>query len=303
MAAENRLTPLETSVLRTLVYADLFGHPLTLEEMHQGLFTRRAVPIEGLAAALESSALLRERVRREGPLYFLAGRAALVGLRRHREAACHELLTRARAFLDVYPRLPWVEAVLISGGAATGAPADRDVDLFVVSRPGLAWTAFLSAWVVKRLLGLRGLVCVNYVVDRDHLGIPDTDLFTAHQMVSLRGTAGDAREWVLAANPWVEDCFANSFVNLAREAHPPRPGRLEGFVRLAAAPWEALLRAALSWKWRRDGRLPAAGVRLQSWRVKVHFSDHQKETLGRFEDAWRRLHAGIRERKDETVAA
>jgi len=56
------LTELETSILMTLTCADTFDQPLTLEELHAGLFTTRAVSVENrrrarrLAASADSSA-------------------------------------------------------------------------------------------------------------------------------------------------------------------------------------------------------------------------------------------------------
>src|SRR5437762_1281666 len=48
----------------TLTHADLQGRPLTLEELHEGLFTPREVSLEEVAEALERAPVLPAPVRR-----------------------------------------------------------------------------------------------------------------------------------------------------------------------------------------------------------------------------------------------
>jgi len=277
---------IEEAILKTLTYADLFEHPLTLEELHENLMTPEPVGLDALSRALNTGSVLPTMVARAGGYYWLRGREKRVQMRRLRQAKGALLLERAALFVAVFSNLPWVEAVYLSGGSASGAPSDQDVDLFIVSKPGLVWTTFLSAWILKRMLRVRELVCANYVIDRERLALSEHDLFTAHQLLMLRcpftaSAAGPPR----AANPWIREFFANAALKTAPDSHPAT--FLESLTKVLMAPAERIIEGLFTMKWTCEGRLPNPGVSLEPWRVKAHFVDHLADTMARFDRAWR----------------
>lgn len=285
----NTLTELETSLLMTLTYADLFEYPMTLEELHEGLFSPREVSLTEVAAALHETPRLAALVRRKDGYYFLEGHSDRVETRRRREIVHQCLMGRAALYVSALAGLPCVDSVHVSGGNALGAPADRDVDLFIVAKPGFTWTTFLASWVLKHALGLRGLICVNYVADREHTSLPEQDLFTAHQIITLRSpVVGRGSAGVKAANPWAREFFANAYAQVQAGAAPRPASRLEALFAGFASPLERILEGLFTLKWTLEGRFPAAGMRLDPWRVKAHHADHLSETITRFDRAWRR---------------
>src|SRR5262245_5849963 len=119
----------EAAVLRTLMYADRFDFPLTLEELHARLIAGAPVPLEDIRRALGASPLLKARLERWDDHYFLKGRRGILALRERRREASRVLLARAGKFLKALGGLPYVEGIGLSGGNAFENARDRDVDL------------------------------------------------------------------------------------------------------------------------------------------------------------------------------
>jgi hypothetical protein len=86
-----------------------------------------------------------------------------------------------------------------------------DVDLFVVTARDRLWLTFIAMIVWSRSVGRRDLLCINYLVDEDHLHIQHPSYYTAVQLMSMlplvdRGISASLVE----ANPWVFDYLPNA---------------------------------------------------------------------------------------------
>jgi len=268
---------LDRAVLRTVTYAGLFRYPLTLRQLHRGLMDV-AVDLPTLCARLEERPL-RERVVQTEGFVHPAGCEDWVALRGSRGRHTEGLLARHGAALRLLAGFPFVRLVALSGGCAYGNAVDDDVDVFLVVRGGRAWAAGLALMLLSRLLGVRRTLCLNYIVDEEALALPESDLFTATEVVGLRPLAGRAayRRFV-AANPWVARCYPNFFAAYEEEsaALPETrcPGWVEALLDLAPAPLiERASRLALGayLRWKARGH---AGVALSPHRLKLHIRDH-----------------------------
>ena len=84
--------------------------------------------------------------------------------------------------------LPGVEAIFLSGSIAQGRNnAQSDIDLFIISRPGMIWTARFFVYITLFLAGnMRrtgkeaGKYCPNHFITSDHLEIQEQDAYSAH---------------------------------------------------------------------------------------------------------------------------
>jgi hypothetical protein len=185
-----------------------------------------------------------------------------------------------------------VRLVAISGACAHDNAADDDLDLFLVTRRGRAWSVCLALMVLAKLAGVRRTLCINYVLDEGALALPERDLFTASELVGLRPVAGagayrallDANRWVGRLHPNFAEC---GFRDAATLAEVGRPRLLEGLLELGPAPLaEALARRALGWHLRRKAGA-SDGVVLSAARLKLHTEDHRPALLARYADALR----------------
>lgn len=282
------LSAREWSLLATVVYADLFESPLPLRQALRASIGAvfDEAEVRRLAAGPSLSPLLT--LHPDGFLV-LVGREHLVDPMPEREALTRSLLDRNRGALSILGSLPFVRALIISGGVAHKNAGRRpDVDLFVVAAAGRAYTAYSLLVLATRLTGTRRTICPNYLVDERELAIAyHRDLFTANQLVSALPFSGRAAYQALcdANAEWVRGFFPGFEAREAPEAH--QPGGLQALAERAVAPVVPAIESVLRTAWRfhlrrRAATAPHADVVLADGILKLHLSDYRRRVLERF---------------------
>ena len=284
------------AVLKTIVYADLFDYPLTMEEIHQCLFGFRASRTM-VAAALKTPELT-DLITFEQGYYVLKGRSHLYEERLNKTEEAQRLFERHRKLLYGLCSCPFVRMMSLSGALAfKNCKEDSDIDLFLVIDKKRLWTIYAFLAVTAKLIGKRELLCLNYIIGRSDTHIKDQDIFNAHQIANLRPMYGwtHYRKFT-ATNGWVMGYL------------PQWNGHAEGthtFPELKLSRWAAWGKRLLEW----IGDLPlfqplewlifklykkrieetispsqTSGVYLTRDRIKLHVNDHKHRFLKKFED-------------------
>lgn len=206
------LTDLQRAIMRTVVYFDLFRHPMRKEEIRRFLqipCTNEERFTEGLDA-LCAEGILTNRAgfyAPEDPSRSIAERKADEERARTRMAKA----LRMSRFIGCFP---FVRAVMLSGSMSKGrCAADGDIDYFVITQPGRLWIARTLLVLYKKvfLLNDHRNLCVNYFVDTDHLAIEDRNLFTATEVMTLIPTwNGPQCAAFFRANEWAQRILPNT---------------------------------------------------------------------------------------------
>jgi hypothetical protein len=202
--------PLAQALLRTLAYADVFDHPLTLAEAHRYL-----VGVSASAAEVrdELQRLVPERLSRCDSYLMLRGREDLVETRRRRQAIAAEAWPAAVRYARTLARLPFVRMVAVTGSLSRdNVEPGSDVDYLVVTEPGRVWVARGFTGLVARHGRRRGVgVCPNYVLSREALTLADRNLVTAHELVQMVPLAGyDVYRQMRDLNAWTAGFLPNA---------------------------------------------------------------------------------------------
>jgi hypothetical protein len=240
----------------------------------------------------------------------LASREHLVDEMPEREALTRSLLDRNHRVLELFASLPFVRALIISGGVAHKNAGRRpDVDLFVVAAAGRAYTAYSLLVLATILTGRRRAICPNYLVDERELAIAyHHDLFTANQLVSALPFSGRSayRAWCDANAGWVRAFFPGFVPRETPDAH--EPGALQAIAERALAPAGPALESVLRTVWRfrlrrRAAVAPHADVVLAEGILKMHLSDYRRRVLERFSTRLQglrtQLSSGVRARRPD----
>lgn len=209
--ASSSLGPVHSAVLRTVLYFDLFNHPLKSNEIRD--FCQQAAAtrdeINTAIHDLCSAKLLGEL---EG-FYFIAGRELLTGIRKERNARAEKYMAKARRYSRLISRFPFVRGVAISGSLSKGTvDRDGDVDYFIITEPKRLWICRTLLIFFKKtfLLNSRKYFCVNYFIDTHDLLIPDMNLFTATEIAFVHPMfGGGCFERFRDSNEWVNDFYPN----------------------------------------------------------------------------------------------
>ncbi len=206
-----QLTGTQQAAVRTLLYFDIFHHPLRVDEIERFLDT----PAEEAGDLHHDLSNLVEEglIARLGDFYGFGDLAAAIERRRADNARARKRMRKAHRMSRFIGRFPFVRAVMLSGSMSKGCLAeDGDIDYFVITEPGRLWIARTLLIGFKKffLFNSRKDFCVNYFVDLDHLAIEDRNLFTATEVLTLIPTFNaPVCERFFAANEWANDVLPN----------------------------------------------------------------------------------------------
>ena len=303
------VTAEEWALLAAVVYADLFDSPLPIAH---ALAAAMGVRLdEAKLRRLANGARLCSRLTLHPKGFLvLAGREALVDPMPERAQLTRALLDRHAATLRLLAILPFVRALVVSGGVAhLNVGARSDIDLFVVAKGERAYSAYTMLFLATTLTRTRRIICPNYIVDERELCIAyHRDLFTAHQLVSARAYSGQAtyEDLCRANEAWVHGFFPSFLVAPGAEAQ----GRsaLQQVMEVTLRPIAPALEGLLRWGWRARLRRHAATAKhadvvLGDGVLKLHLSDYRARVLARFADRLDRLRTELDEGRERGASA
>ncbi len=206
------LLPHEQSVLRVLLYFDIFDHPLTVEEIFSFL-PSRGLSIDGLTALLRSDALKRI-VKSRGRFFFLrsASDSCIENRLRKEQFAVRRLRIAAivARFIGLFP---FVQAVMLSGELSKGvASRNSDIDFAVVTRTRRLWICRTILILFKKvfLFNSKKYFCLNYFISEEDLSVEMRNIYSATEIATLKPLC-NPQQYVryMRANEWIRDFFPN----------------------------------------------------------------------------------------------
>lgn len=185
---------IQTSILKTLCYADVFHYPLTFSELWRYLIAPFPISKQDLREVLEQDYRWGER---RGNFYFLKGRSEIVGRRKKRMWYSKRKMVKARNAARLLSFIPTIKMIAVSGSLAMdNSRQGDDIDFFIITRPHSLWITRLLVFTVlflARRLRRKGkperdTICPNMFVSSDHMAIGEgeRDLFVAHEIAQLK---------------------------------------------------------------------------------------------------------------------
>ncbi len=211
---ELRLLSQKESLIATVAYADIFGYPLTRQELQKwSLF----YPI--------SRIVVPKTLEDRGGFVTLRGRKRIVVDRLAKAVWQEEKWRIAKRASTWIGYIPTIKLVGTTGGLAMNNAAHTDdIDLFCIVSAGTLWMSRFFATLLMDILGLRrhpkdtrvaNKVCLNMFMTDDGLNLPraERDCFAAHevlQMQPLWEKRGTYKKF-LQANAWVRTFLPNAW--------------------------------------------------------------------------------------------
>jgi hypothetical protein len=116
-----------------------------------------------------------------------------------------EKAIRIGAFLHSFP---YVRAVSVSGSLSKGyADEKADIDFFIITKANRLWIARTILHLFKKftfVVGRQHLYCMNYFIDEGVLEIPERNIYTATEIVTLLPVSGSpVLDQFFDSNRWV----------------------------------------------------------------------------------------------------
>lgn len=204
--------PFASSALKVLLYYDLFRYPLTAAEIryHCRVQHGNEQQITDCLHALQEQQYIYQY---EG-FYLLKDEPHLVQRRKKGNELAHRMLLKAADRSALIARFPYVRSVCVSGSLSKDYfDETTDIDFFIITAPGRLWVCRSLLILYKKLLLLNSkkYFCVNYFIDSESLEIPDKNIFTATELITLLPFYNHALyAEFFSANPWVMQYYPNA---------------------------------------------------------------------------------------------
>ncbi|EKD76660.1 MAG: hypothetical protein ACD_43C00030G0010 [uncultured bacterium] len=304
------MSPLERSILETIVYFDLFDYPLTLTELHRYLWQSTA----SLTEVAEAATRLRQVELRDG-IVCLRGRGELAKIRADRYLESERKFLLRRNYLWLLSLLPGVQAIwIVNTMAYHNVRRSSDIDLLIVTAPGKIWSTRFFTTAVAKILGLRpaehhtqDTLCLSFYLTADELNLQaltanDNERYEAYWLAETMPVYDPANllKQCFIANPWLEQCLPNA---QPMALHNNRMVQQTWFHNMLHFCGRFLLWESL-WRWLQiqllpkklkalNGPVASAVVVLSPTILKFHTRDPRPELLKRWEEKFKNLSGGL----------
>ncbi|HUI30871.1 MAG TPA: nucleotidyltransferase domain-containing protein [Candidatus Acidoferrales bacterium] len=282
----------KNNVYATLLYFDLFDHPLSRDEIY-AFFPQK------LDRAEFDRMFSEYDFRSVDGFVHLRDNDEVVTIRKHREKKAKRMLLATGIIGKFLRYFPFVRAVFLSGSLSKGVnDGDADIDLFIISAEERLWIcrSFLTLFKKMFLLNSKKFLCPNYFVTEKHLEIPEKNIFTATELVTLRPLFNRNMLFeLLEANRWILRFFPNFRID-----SPGRKPTFSTVQRLLELPmsdgytakWDAQLMRRFREIW--ATRYPEYTqserefqFRSTPYSSKIHPNDFQRKVLSAYENRLR----------------
>ncbi len=206
-----QLSTLASEVIHTLLYFDIFKHPLKKTEVLRFLRIK-VTDDEELDQTLKL--LVGQKLIHQQEVYFgFEDLDFKVQRRIEAEKKANEVKGIALFFSKLIYQFPFSKGVAISGSLSKGCMyEDGDVDFFIITSKNRLWINRVLLTVFKKvfLLNSKKYCCINYFIAEDSLEIPNPNYFIAVETATLLPQYGlKTLQLFFDANPWLYDYFPN----------------------------------------------------------------------------------------------
>jgi hypothetical protein len=196
------------SILKLLLYYDVFDHPLTKEEIILNCnLNGEATANPGILEEMTVKGLIYRLDR----YYSVRNDFSLVEKRKNGNRQAAMSLPKAIKVAKFISCFPFIRSVSLSGSLSKEYMDEKtDIDYFIIASPNRLWLARTLLILYKRifLFNSHKYFCLNYFIDFEHLEIEQKNIFTATELFTLIPVTGkNYMHEFIETNSWVKQYF------------------------------------------------------------------------------------------------
>lgn len=227
----SKLSELQAAIIKTIIFFDLFSHPLTNYEIWRYLDLKTSfTEVESASQYLFNKGFL---VRKNG-FYFLPGREDLLRMRQERYHFTNRKIRIALKAVRIFKLIPMVRFVALSNLIGRHNLRDAsDIDIFIIAKKNNMWlTRLFCAGMMKILRqrpkpgNKRDKICLSFYVDEDHLDLEPltngpNDYYFQFWLAGLYPLydRGFYHQHLMLANSWLKKYLPNGDFILNNKAY------------------------------------------------------------------------------------
>jgi hypothetical protein len=218
----------QISIIKQLLYYDIFDHPLKREEL---IINCNLSEEYLVGAGILEEMTARGLICQMDGYFSMRNDPALIIKRKNGSVLAAAALPKALKMAKFISAFPFIRAVSISGSLSKNyMDEDKDVDFFIIVKPERLWLARTILILYKKifLLNSNRYFCLNYFIDDEHLEIEQKNIFTATELFTLIPLTG--RHYIhrfIQANSWVREYFKKYPIQDIEAVVPENKGSLK----------------------------------------------------------------------------
>lgn len=214
---DNDVQDINTGILKCLAYFDLFGYPLTREDI--ALYIGVRCGSQTIEKSLDELTA-RRTIYKLKEYYSLRDDERMVSRREAGYEHAMELIVIAETVGHYLIKFPFVRGIAISGSVSKRcADEQADIDFFIITAPNRLWIARSFLHFLKKLSFLfnkQDYFCMNYFIDQNNLEITEKNLFTAIETTTLIPIQGDVVfDEFFSRNNWLTRYLPNNLMRVS----------------------------------------------------------------------------------------
>jgi predicted nucleotidyltransferase len=204
---------IKNNVLRTLLYYDIFDHPLSEEEVYSFLPENSVLQEDIILAIRHLSENEDAGFGWYNGYVYIKPKIDTIQNRFRKKQHARKMWIIARLMTHVIKRCPFIKAVFVTGSLSKhSTDKHSDIDYMVITQINRLWIARTLLMLFKKIFLFNSYkyFCVNYLITEDNLEIPLKNIFTATEIATLKATHGSAwLENFIKSNLWIKNYFPN----------------------------------------------------------------------------------------------
>ena len=210
---------IKESILKVLVYFDIFRYPLTRKEIES--FLDQPFSEEKLNESLKDL-LSSGRIFQLHEFYSLQNDISLAEIRKKGNANADTLIKKAKEIAKLLYKFPYVRAIGLSGSVSKNfADENSDIDYFLITKANRLWIARTLLVFFRKNPFLKNRLkyyCMNYFIDEADLDIKEKNIYTATELFTLIPLAGNGSlKKFFEKNSWSFSYFPNRPLPVIKE--------------------------------------------------------------------------------------
>ena len=204
---------LKKNITKTLLYYDIFSHPLKPEEIFSFL-PRNSIAKHDVVNFLKEAAKKDTApfAEKDG-YYFIKPGEQNISRRIEKENYSLKMWKQAAMITHIIKRFPFVRAVLVTGSLSkNSSDPTSDLDFMLVTAKNRLWISRTLLMLFKKIFFLNSykFFCINYYITEDNLVINERNIFTATEIATIKATYNtELLNEFIKQNDWVKEYFPN----------------------------------------------------------------------------------------------
>lgn len=216
------------SILKTVLYADIFDYPLSSDELWQFLISNEKIKKKDFLRTLNK---VKKPIVFSNGFYHLYGRENIVKKRKEKLKENKKKFLIAKRVSRILSAIPSILLIAISGGLSMeNADKNDDIDVFIITKRNTIWSTRIFIIFILKLLGkhrtrldkkVKDKICLNMLLDEERMGLDKgkQNLYSAHEISQMKITfnRNHTHEKFILANLWVKKFIPNAIGKTERK--------------------------------------------------------------------------------------